>query len=155
MAAMVLIFTACQQSGTGTEPQNQTVTFKMATPAPEAFDAWDFVWKGPKRSPAANLQAEVIQPDGGLYAKQDFIAYPGKSDPIHTSFSPGFAGGDPKVFFHQTIRIRFRVEKGALVFVPADIKTFHFRFFKKDSTGDIDWRLPFENIEAVLDSSSS
>ena len=147
---MFLLLTACQQSGTSTELQNQGVTFKTAKPAPEDFDAWDFIWKGPKRSPAANLQAEVLQPDGSLYAKQSFIAYPGKSDAVHTSFSPGFAGGDPKVFYHQTIRIRFRVDKGAVVFALPDIKTFQFRFFKKDANGDIDWRLPFDKIEAVV-----
>src|SRR5438552_9180845 len=42
LAAMFLLLTACQQSGTSTELQNQGITFKTAKPAPEDFDAWDF-----------------------------------------------------------------------------------------------------------------
>jgi hypothetical protein len=96
-----------------------------------------------------DLESVVLQPDGTQYAKQDFAAYPGNSENIQSSFSAGFAGGDPKVFWHQPIRVRFAVNKGALVFAPADMKTFKFRFFKKGSNGEVDWRTPFQAIAAV------
>ena len=90
-------------------------------------------------------------PDGQEYARQDFEAFPGNSENIRTSFSPGFAGGDPKVFYHQPIRFAFRVSKGDLTFATNDLKGFKFRFFKKEATGDVDWRIPFQTITATLE----
>jgi len=127
------------------------ITFKTAEPAPEGFDAWDLLWRGPRRDPETPLEAVVLQADGKEYARQEFSAYPGPSDQIQSSFSPGFAGGDPKALYNQPIRIRFSVSRGPLTFVPADVKSFQFRFFKKDANGDVDWRKPFKTIEAVME----
>ena len=151
LAITPLLLTSCQQAGTGALAEHQAVTFKTAQAAPDGFDAWDFVWKGPKRAATVNLQEVVLQPNGQEYAKQDFAAYPGKSDTVQSSFSPGFAGGDPKVFYNQPIRIAFRVEKGGVAFGTNDIKSFKFRFFKKDSNGDVDWRTPFQKIDALVE----
>jgi hypothetical protein len=150
-AGCLLAAAGCQPPATTSEAYAQTVTFKTAQPAPDAFDAWDFVWKGPKRDANVTLDGVVLQPDGTEYARQDFEAFPGKSENIQSSFSPGFAGGDPKVFYRQPIRFCFRVTKGDLAFAPADQKSFKFRFYKKDARGDVDWRIPFETVEAAPD----
>ena len=150
-AGCLLAATGCQPPATTSGAYTQTVTFKTAQPAPEAFDAWDFVWKGPRRDANVVLGSVVLQPDGREYARQDFEAFPGKSESIQSSFSPGFAGGDPKVFYRQPIRFCFRVTKGDLTFAAADQKLFKFQFYKKDAHGDVDWRIPFETIEAAQD----
>jgi hypothetical protein len=147
--AGLLVLAGCEEPGTSVQNSIQTVTFKTAEPAPDGFDAWDFVWKGPKRAPNINLESVVLDPAGNEYARQEFVAYPGKSDSVHSSFSAGFAGGDPKVFYHQPIRISFRVARGGLLFLPSDILAFKFRFFKKDAHGDVDWRKPFQALDAV------
>src|SRR4051812_28965320 len=123
LAALAASFLqGCEKEATSIGTQSQAVILKTAEPAPDDFDAWDFVWKGPKRGLNVDLEMTVLQPDGKEYAKQGFAAYPGKSDGIQSSFSPGFAGGDPKVFFRQPIRLSFRVEKDSLSFPPAEIK---------------------------------
>src|SRR5689334_16735751 len=105
LAASLSAISGCNQgAGTEARTQGKGLAFKTAEPAPDGFDSWDFVWKGPKRALNSDLEELVLQPDGREYAKQEFAAYPGNSDSIHSSFSPGFAGGDPKVFWHQPIR---------------------------------------------------
>ena len=127
----------------------QAVTFKTAEAAPGAFDAWDFAWRGPKRDANKALEAVVLAPDGGQYWKQIFAAFPGPSEKIETSYSPGFAGGDPKILQGQAIRVRFRVEQGEPSFSQADVAGFKFDFFKRDARGDVDWRVPFKTVAAV------
>ena len=151
VTASFLVVTGCEKEATITGSDGQVMTLRTAQPAPDDFEAWDFVWKGPKRGLNVDLEMTVIQPDGKEYARQGFAAYPGKSDGIQSSFSPGFAGGDPKVFFRQPIRLSFRVEKDSLSFPPAEIKLFKFRFFKKEPNGDVDWRKPFQTVDAVAE----
>ena len=149
IVALGFFLAGCGEHSGGHAAGSKSVTFKTAEAAPDAFDAWDFVWRGPKRGLNVDLECVVLQPDGSRYAEQRFSAYPGNSDKIQSSFSPGFAGGDPKVFWRQPIRLRFQVAKGELVFLPADIASFKFRFFTRDTSGDVDWRRPFKTIAVV------
>jgi len=110
-----------------TPKSSGTVTFRTAENAPEGFGNWEFSWALPKFDPDAGLEYVVTQPDGTEYFKwvKPAVWNPG---PLQRSdFSPGFAGGDPKVFYSKQIRITFRATKGDLVFDPNAKYEFTFR----------------------------
>lgn len=151
LCAGILITAGCQKSESPPGSTVQVVTVRTAQLAPAGFEAWDFVWRGPKRDTNTPLEVTVLQPDGAAYASQTFGGYPAKSENIRSSFSPGFVGGDPKVFHQQTIRLRFHVPRGNISFLPGDSKVFKFRFFNKAPKGDVEWRKPFQTVEAVIE----
>ncbi|MDD5064838.1 MAG: hypothetical protein PHQ35_08805 [Phycisphaerae bacterium] len=102
------------------------VMFKTAEKAPDDFNAWTFHWKAPSREPDAKLEYVVIQPDGKEYFKYD-VSKVEEGTVCRSDFKPGFAGGDPRVFYNQNITIIFKVTKGDLVFDPNYKYFFDFR----------------------------
>jgi hypothetical protein len=108
------------------EGSSKQVTFKTTENAPSDFNAWTFFWKAPSKDPDAKLEYIVMQPDGKEYFKLD-VSRVKAGALIRSDFKPGFAGGDPSVFYNQHITITFRVSKGDLVFDPNGKYYFEFR----------------------------
>lgn len=140
-----LLASGCKPKATKSE-FSKTVTFKTAENAPEGFDAWSFLWKLSSYDPDGHLEYIVTQPDSKEYYK--WVAKPehgtmrgGKSD-----FAPGFAGGDPSIFYGKEIRITFQVTKGDLAFDP-DPNLYSFKFYKGGHKGTV-----VKTIGAVMES---
>jgi uncharacterized delta-60 repeat protein len=123
-------------------------TFQTKEKAPPQFDAWTFYWNFPTLTPDAKLHYVVLQPDGKEYCRYELEqpSFSGRS--FTCDFQPGFAGGDPAVFFNQQIRFIIRARDGDFSFQPE--AKFVFHFFKKDEQGKINWRAPFASIDAVM-----
>lgn len=111
------------QSDIASEKQ---VTFRTEEKAPDDFNAWTFWWKVPYREPGAKFEYVVLQPDGKEYFKLD-VSKTKEGTVCRSDFKPGFAGGDPQVFYNQNVTITFKATKGSLVFDPNWKYFFEFR----------------------------
>lgn len=105
---------------------SQEIVFKTAREAPVDFHGWTFFWSMPVIEEGAKLDYVVIQPDGKEYFQYDISSRPAGHS-IRSDFSPGFAGGDPSVFYGKQIVFQFRVTKGTMKFFPNQSFRFEFR----------------------------
>lgn len=103
------------------------ITFKTSQPAPTGFTAWTFYWTMPEIEPGAILQYVVLQPDGKEYFRFTITGEHPAGQQIRSDFSKDFAGGDPKVFYGESISFTFIVDKGKIKFPENPPFRFEFR----------------------------
>jgi hypothetical protein len=108
------------------EPADEVV-YKTAQAAPSGFSAWTFFWTMPELEKGATLQYVVIQPDGKEYYRRDVPAGDRPGQKFRADFSPGFAGGDLKVFYGKPILIKFIVSQGRIRFLDDSVFRFSFQ----------------------------
>ncbi|MBT3270966.1 hypothetical protein HN371_27745 [Candidatus Poribacteria bacterium] len=113
---------ACASVSSG----GQEITFATDGPAPSGFDRWTFYWTMPRLADGAEIASYVVlEPDGSEHFTYGAIGHdPGTS--IRSDFMPGFAGGDPSVFYGKPIRIVFRASTGEMRFDPGTKFRFEF-----------------------------
>ncbi len=110
---------------------SDVVTFKTEVKAPVGFDAWTFFWQIPAIDADATLKYVVIQPDGKEYFHYTIGKQSKEGNKSRSDFAPGFAGGDPSVFYGKEIVFKFYVDKGKIKFDPKADYKFEFRYTVK------------------------
>jgi len=127
------------------------ITFTTAARAPRCFDAWAFYWTAPASPESVETEIVVRKPGGQEYYGQKLNQLPAGED-VESDFRPGFAGGDPSVFYDQHIVVSLRFPQDQMTF-PADImfRPPYFAFFQHDDEGKVKWQFPFEATGAVVE----
>ncbi len=130
LSAGIILFSQGIGTAQSDNASEKQVTFRTAEKAPDDFNAWTFYWKAPSIELDAKFEYVVIQPDGKEYFKLD-VSKVKEGTVCRSDFKPGFAGGDPHVFYNQNVTITFKVTKGSLVFDPNWKYFFEFRKEKR------------------------
>jgi len=123
------------------------IVFRSSAPAPAEFDAFSFFYRGPLLERfSTQVTMSFRLPDGNEHAVTDDLLVQACSH-LRTDVSDRNPTVNPRQYRGKPITVLFRSRNGRIRFRSDD--DYSFAFFQKDAKGQINWRQPFQTVDAV------